>query len=68
MRGGMHAKRGVRNFAAATASTVIALTAIGFSALCGGSAVAAETEKPQEIAKVTVLRTIVGGRQVYTAP
>jgi predicted amidohydrolase YtcJ len=24
--------------------------------------------KPQEIAKVTVLRTIVGGRQVYAAP
>ncbi len=24
--------------------------------------------KPQEIAKVTVLRTIVGGRQVYPAP
>jgi predicted amidohydrolase YtcJ len=24
--------------------------------------------KPQDIAKVTVLRTIVGGRQVYAAP
>ena len=43
MRGGMHAKRGVRNFAAAIALRVIALTVINFSALCSGSAVAAET-------------------------